>query len=661
MMDTGTSVAAQNPAYRPAIFICTSNHHNTTAMKQRSLLSAKRTLLSFLTIILLPVSAPLQAAPQIERVEPLCWWTDMQCPLTLMCYGEDLQDAQVCIQRLQNGKPLKGQCNGLVVTGQHNAESPNYLFIDVRANEAGTYRITLQKGKRRTHYDYTILSRRPDSRERQSFSAADVIYLIMSDRFVDGDSTNNTSPLMAEAGNRNNVHGRYGGDIQGIMQTLDHISALGATAIWPTPLLCDNEPAWSYHGYACSDYYHIDPRYGTNELYCDLVRQAHSKGIKVLMDMVPNHCGTAHWWMQDLPYSDWINQWDTYTTTNNVFSSNYDTHASQFDRTIANGGWFDHAMPDMNLRNPDLLQYFKQWAIWWIEYAGLDGLRVDTYPYLEPVPASQWIRAIRNEYPNINIVGECWTRPASAVAYWQDGADNYNGFNSHLPAVMDFPLNEAIRQALADDGTSWGGGMMKVYDALAMDYLYANIDQLLIFLGNHDMDRFADVVKDNDIRRVKIGLTLLATLRGIPQLFAGDEYAMRSSDLSLGHSTLRMPLPKDSELTDIQRELFDYQCRLFQYRKSEPILHSGKLMHFATRDNTYAYFRYTDEGAVFVYVNASEEPHVIPTMHYAEILNHYNAQGTDILTGDLVDLHKTDITVEPLSALIVKLGTLMAQ
>lgn len=619
------------------------------------LIGAKRCLSSLLLFSLLLIPIRSQSTPQITRMEPLCWWTDMQCPLTLMCYGEDLQDAQVSVQRLLNNRPQKGTCEGLVVTGQHNAESPNYLFIDVQVREAGTYRITLQKGKRRTHHDYTVYPRRAGSRERLSFTTADVVYLIMSDRFVDGDTTNNTSPLMREACNKNNVHGRYGGDIQGIIQTLDHISALGATAIWPTPLLCDNEPDWSYHGYACADYYHIDPRYGSNQLYCQMVEQAHQKGIKVLMDMVPNHCGTAHWWMNDLPYHDWINQWDTYTTTNNVFSSNYDIHASHYDRTIANEGWFDHAMPDMNLRNPDLLQYFKQWAIWWIEYADLDGLRVDTYPYLEPAPAAQWLQAIRNEYPNINIVGECWTRPASAVAYWQDGAQNYNGFNSHLPSVMDFPLNEAIRQALADDGKAWGGGMMKVYDALAMDYLYPDVNHLLIFLGNHDMDRFADVVKDNDLRRVKIGITLLATMRGIPQLFAGDEYAMRSSDMSLGHSTLRMPLPKDAELTDIQRELNDYQSRLFQFRKAEPVLHDGKLMHFATRDNTYAYFRYNDEGAVFVYINASEEPRTIPTEHYSEILTHFDTRGTDIITSNNIDLNRTDIVMPPLSTMVVKL------
>lgn len=614
----------------------------------------KRLSFLLLTIgLLVPVIA--NAKPYIERAEPLCWWTDMQCPLTLMLYGEDLQDAQVSIRQLHNGRPGKGACTGLTVTGQHNAESANYLFVDLSVNAPGTYRLTLTKGGKRTYVDYTIHPRATNSRERESFTSADVIYLIMSDRFVDGDTTNNSVPEMRECGDKENVHGRWGGDIAGIIQSLDHIAALGATTIWPTPLLADNEPTFSYHGYACSDYYHIDPRYGSNELYCQMVREAHSKGLKVIMDMVPNHCGTAHWWNEDLPYSDWYNQWDTYTTTNNLFSSNYDIHASQYDRSHANNGWFDKMMADMNLRNPDLLQYFKQWAIWWIEYARLDGLRVDTYPYIEPQPASEWLAAIRREYPHLNIVGECWTRPASAVAYWQDGANNYNGFNSHLPAVMDFPLNEALRQALADDGNYWGGGMMKVYDAIAMDYLYPNSDNLLIFAGNHDMDRFADVVKDHDLRRVRLGMVLLATMRGIPQLFAGDEYGVRSSDMRLGHSTLRMPLPLSDTLSDAQREMFDYQSRLFQFRKSEPLLHNGKLMHFGSRDNTYAYFRYDAAGAVFVFLNASEEPKCVPVGHYEEIMRYYSPVGTDVMTRQAIDLSRGDIVVPGVSALIVKL------
>ena len=618
----------------------------------------KRYLFLALAAILSVASATscLHAAPAVQRVEPLSWWTEMNCPLTLMFYGTDLADAQVSISKMTAKGKWDTTTKGIVVKSQHNAESPNYLFVDVDVNEPGNYRFLLQKNGQRAVYDYTINTRREGSKDRQSFTSADVIYLIMSDRFVDGDPKNNSTKDTKEKADKANVHGRWGGDIQGIINSFDHISKLGATAIWPTPMLGDNEAAWSYHGYACSDYYHIDPRYGSNELYCTMVQQAHKKGIKVLMDMVPNHCGSEHWWMKDLPYFDWINQFDEFTNTPNVFSANYDINASNYDRLMSNRGWFDKPMPDMNLENKDLLKYSQQWAIWWIEYADLDGLRVDTYPYIERLPGAEWLKAIREEYPNINIVGECWTRPASAVAYWQSGTPNYDGFDSNLPTVMDFPLEEAIRQALENDGAGWGGGLTRVYDALAMDYLYADVNKLLIFVGNHDMDRFADVVKDKDPRRVKLGNIMMATMRGIPQIFAGDEYAMKSTDMSLGHSTLRRPLPQPNELTAEEKDMFDFQSKLFQFRKSEPIIHNGKTMHFFSRDNTYSYFRYTDEGAIFVYINAADQPRTIPTSHYAEILDKYKTSGKDVLTGKNYDLKQTDISIAPLSAIILKLG-----
>ena len=287
----------------------------------------------------------------------------MNTPLTLMFHGEDLQDAQVSVQQLMKGKAMRGACLGLVPKAQHNAESPNYLFVDMEVNQPGTYRITLQKGNKKATYDYIIAERKADSRERKSFDASDVVYLIMSDRFVDGDESNNSTANTAEKADKSNVNGRWGGDIQGIINSFDHIAKLGCTAIWPTPMLGDDEAAWSYHGYACSDYYHIDPRYGSNELYQEMVQQAHAKGLKILMDMVPNHCGAAHWWMKDLPYQNWINQFDKFTNTNNIFTANYDINASEYDRLLSNRGWFDHPMPDMNLENPDLLKYFQQWAI----------------------------------------------------------------------------------------------------------------------------------------------------------------------------------------------------------------------------------------------------------------------------------------------------------
>ncbi len=608
----------------------------------------------FLTLLL---AGWLTAAPKIQQVEPLCWWTNMHTPLTLMFHGEDLADAQVSVNQIVRGKVVRGACLGLVPKSQHNAESPNYLFVDMEVYQPGTYRITLKKGNKKATCDYVISERRAGSRERNSFTPADVVYLIMSDRFVDGDESNNSTKDTREKADKNNVNGRWGGDIQGIINSFDHISKLGCTAIWPTPMLGDDEEAWSYHGYACSDYYHIDPRYGSNELYAQMVAKAHEKGLKILMDMVPNHCGAAHWWMKDLPYQNWINQFPEFTNTNNVFTANYDINASEYDRLLSNRGWFDHPMPDMNLENPDLLKYFQQWAIWWIEYANLDGLRVDTYPYIEKIPGSQWLKAIREEYPNINIVGECWTRPAPAVAYWQSGTKNFDGFDSNLPTVMDFPVEEAIRQALENDGQGWGNGLTRVYDAMTMDYMYADVNKLFTFLGNHDMARITDVVKDKDLRRVKLAYVLLATMRGIPQVLYGDEYAMTSAcpDPS-NHSYLRAPLPQGAEVTEKMQDMYDFQSKLFQWRKSEPVLHWGKTMHFMSRDNTYAFFRYNENEAVFVFANASEEARTIPTGNYAEILGKYNATGINPMTREVVDLSRKDIKVPALGTLIVKLS-----
>lgn len=596
----------------------------------------------------------LWAAPKIQQVEPLCWWTNMEIPLTLMFHGEDLQDAKVSVQQVIGNKVMRGECIGLVPGKQHNAESPNYLFVDFGVFQPGLYRITLKKGNKKATYDYVINERRAGSRERKSFDASDVMYLIMSDRFVDGDESNNSTPDTREKGNKSNVDGRWGGDIQGIINSFDHILKLGCTTIWPTPMLGDDEEAWSYHGYACSDYYHIDPRYGTNSQYVDMVHKAHEKGLKIVMDMVPNHCGGSHWWMKDLPYQDWINQFPEFTNTNNCFTANYDINASEYDRKLSNRGWFDKPMPDMNLENPDLLKYFQQWAIWWIEFADLDGLRVDTYPYIEKIPGSQWLKAIREEYPNLNIVGECWTRPAPAVAYWQSGAKNFDGFDSNLPTVMDFPVEEAIRQALENDGSGWGNGLTRVYDAVTMDYMYADVNKLLTFLGNHDMARITDIVKDKDPRRVKLGYVLLATMRGIPQVLYGDEYAMTANGDPNAHSLLRAPLPQGDQVTPAMQDMFEFQSRLFQWRKNEPVLHFGKTMHFMGRDNTYAFFRYNDDEAVFVFANASEEPRTIPTAHYAEILSKYKSVGVEPLTGEEVDFSE-ELNVPGLSTFIVKI------
>ena len=605
---------------------------------------------------------------QVTRVEPLSWWTGMKTPLQLLVQGANISEYNVFVE---GGK-------GVYVTGIHKADSPNFLFVDVKiaANaQPGTYYIVFSKDGDSFKYPYEIAAREDGSAERTSFTTADMIYLIMPDRFANGDTSNDSTDDTTDKYARHELFGRHGGDIQGIINNLDYIADLGATAIWCTPLLEDNQPQHSYHGYACTDYYHIDSRYGDNDLFKTYVEKAHEKDLKIIMDIVPNHAGSAHWWMQDTPFKDWYHVFDTYTGSNIAFSTNMDPNASKKDLYIQESGWFDKSMVDMNLDNPYVLNYFKQWAIWWIEWSGLDGFRVDTYPYNEKDPMSEWCAAVMNEYPNFNIVGEVWTASIPQLAYWQDDNANKDGFDSNLKSVMDFPLHDALRAGLNEDYPGWGEGMTRVYDVLSHDFLYQDLSNMMIFPGNHDTDRLGDVLRKNP-RRVKIAMAMMATMRGYPQIFAGDELMFTSCDLSMGHGGLRVDFPggwpgdKMNLFTDEGRreatkntdgltvpkgqaaDLFDYVSHLFQWRKTKDVIHNGKTMHFITRDNTYGYFRYNDDEVVFVYVNNALEPRNIPWTYYSEISEGLTG-GVNVVTGEPVEI--SDATVaEPQSVLIVE-------
>ena len=591
---------------------------------------------------------------QVTRVEPLSWWTGMKTDLQLLIQGEAISGYEVSIK---GGK-------GVSVKEIHKADSPNYLFVDVRIDASakpGTYYIVFTKGEESFKYPYEIAARREGSAERLSFTTKDLIYLIMPDRFVDGDESLDAVPRNMESVDKEAFFGRHGGDIAGIRSQLDYMADLGVTAIWNTPLLEDNEPASSYHGYACSDYYHIDRRFGTNEDYRSLVADCHGKGIKMIMDIVTNHCGAAHWWMADLPFKDWIHVWPEYTHSNCAFSAQNDPYCSDLDKANMEGGWFDTSMPDMNLDNPYVLQYFKQWAVWWIEYADLDGLRVDTYPYNEKYPMSEWCKSVRAEYPNLNIVGEVWTCNVPQLAYWQDGNPNRDGFNSNLPCIMDFPLQAAICQGMPRDTVHWDEGMVKIYDAVANDLYYHDMSNMMIFPGNHDTDRIADVL-NRSVPRQKIVMALMATLRGIPQLFYADELMGVSRDRSQGHGGLRIDFPLDWQNDPAAVEVHDYTKALFNWRKTATAVHNGQTIHFLRRDNTYAYFRYNEDEVVFVFVNNSRRNEIIPWSDYAEFTVEGAARrgagapalvsGQNVVTGETVDF-SSPVKVGPRSALVV--------
>ena len=617
-----------------------------------------------------PASVEDATAQQVTRVEPLSWWTDMKTPLQLLVQGSGISAYDVAIE---GGK-------GVSLTKVSKAESPNYLFADVEIApnaEPGTYYIVFTKDGESFKYPYEIAAREKGSAERRSFTTADMIYLIMPDRFANGDESNDSVECMADKLARERKSGRHGGDIQGVIDHLDYISELGATYIWTTPFLADNAPRGSYHGYAASDYYHIDPRFGSNELYRTLVAKANEKGLGIIMDMVPNHCGTEHWWMEDLPFQDWIHQFDTYTGTNVAFSTNMDPNASRKDLYIQESGWFVPSMVDMNLDNPYVLKYFIQWAIWWIEYAGLDGFRVDTYPYNEKQPAADWCEAIMNEYPNFNIVGECWTPSIPQLAYWQGGNANKDGFDSHLPSIMDFPLHDAMRAGLAEDNPGWGQGMTRVYDILSHDFVYHDLSKMLIFPGNHDTARLGDVLGKNPAK-VKLAMAMMATMRGIPQIFAGDELMFVSNNLrdAGDHGGLRVDFPGGwkGDAVDLfteegrkaqthntdglevpqgqAAEMFDYVSRLFQWRKTKDVIHNGRTLHFMTRDNTYGYFRHDEEDVVFVYINNSQQPKNIPWSYYSEISEGLK-DGVDVITGEPCEISDATV-VPPCTALIVE-------
>ena len=594
---------------------------------------------------------------RVVRMEPLSWWTGMRTPLQLLVYGPDISACEV---------EVAGDCPGLSVAGTHRADSPNYLFVDVKVDpkaEPGThYFIFSREGAEPFKVPYEIAARREGSRERESFTTADMIYLVMPDRFADGDPSIDSTDDTAEKAARSEFFGRHGGDLQGMIDHLDYIASVGATTVWSTPLLLDDEPVQSYHGYACGDYYRIDPRFGTNELYRTYVAECHKRDLKVVMDIVTNHCGISHWWMKDLPFADWVHRFPEFTRTNNLFSTNMDPNASQYDLHVQESGWFDTSMPDMNLDNPYLLHYFKQWAVWWIEWADLDGLRVDTYPYNEKAPMSSWCEAVRAEYPNINIVGECWTGSIPQLAYWQGGNPNRDGFDSHLPSIMDFPLRDAICSALPSDSLRWGEGMIRVYETLSHDFVYHDLSKMMIFAGNHDTERIGDIVRKNP-DRAKLSMALLATMRGIPQILYGEELMLTSADLSQGHGGLRVDFPGgwagdpvnlfDPDQRDpVQRGVFDYTQRLFQWRKTKPVIHHGRTLHFADRANTYAYFRYDDTDAVFVFVNNSRGRKAVPWSHYAEITEGLH-DGRDVVTGEPCTVSDTT-TVAGRSALIVE-------
>lgn len=574
-------------------------------------------------------------ALNVDRVEPLFWWVGMKNPaVQLMVHGPNIASSQVSLNY-----------PGVSIETVTRSANPNYLFVDLKISpEAKAGKLPIQfivSKKEAMTYSYELKDREPNSASRKSYTNADVMYLLFPDRFADGDPANNSVEGLADKFNRADSFGRHGGDIKGITDHLEYLKDLGITAIWSTPLLEDNQPRGSYHQYATTNYYKIDPRFGTNDDYKNMVAKCHQNGIKVIMDMIPNHCGSAHAWMKDLPFHDWINGDTVYTQTNYRISTITDPYTSQFDKNLNSDGWFVREMPDMNQRNPYMLTYLKQFAIWWVEFSGLDGIRVDTYPYNDPAKVAEWTKAIRAEYPNINIVGECWQHAVSDVAYWQSGTLNYDGYDSGLPSVMDFNMHDAISAAFNENEQGWDGGVARLWQKLTQDYLYANPSNLVIFTENHDTQRFSTVV-GNDVKKYLLGFTYLLTTRGIPQLYYGSEIMM-GGDKGKGDGDIRRDMPGGwagdtrsvftaTGRTETENKVFNYMKKLIHWRNENPVIHSGRLLHYIPRDNVYTYFRMNAEKTVMVVLNNNTKPMKVDPKFFSEGTTGFT-KGNDVISG----------------------------
>ena len=593
---------------------------------------------------------------QIQRTEPPFWWAGMHNPeLQIMFYGKDI------------AKYTPSVSNNVVITGVAKTENPNYVFVTIDTKNIPAADLIFSfKDKNKTAFThkYSLKQRKAGSSQRESYTSADMMYLIMPDRFANGNPNNDTDKSLNEKADRSNPGGRHGGDIEGIIKNLDYLQELGVTALWSTPLCEDNDKGYSYHGYAQTDVYKIDPRYGTNEEYLRLSAELKKRDMKLVMDYVTNHWGAEHWMYKDLPTYEWVHQFPGYSQSNYRMTAQFDPNASQVDARQCMDGWFVPSMPDLNQSNPLVLNYLTQNAIWWIEYADLDGFRVDTYSYNDKAGIAKWTKAITDEYPYFNIVGEVWMHDQAQMAYWQKDSKiaAIQSYNSYLPSVMDFTLLDALSSVFNEDKLGWDTGMQKVYDNFTNDFLYPNVNSILTFAENHDTGRFNEIYK-GDFNKYKMAMTILATVRGIPQLYYGSEIGM-AGDKGKGDADIRRDFPGgwagDSNnaftkagRTAEQQKFFEVTSKLFTWRKGKDVIHNGKMMHYLPDNNVYVYFRYNDKESVMVVVNNSNEARTFGTARFGESLKNYKS-GTDVVTGKTVSV-TGDITVEPKSAMVLEL------
>lgn len=608
----------------------------------------------FILVLMLHPSARAQDY-DLQRVEPLHWWVGMENPqLQLMLYGDDVGQLAPAIDY-----------PGVEIRRVQHVENDNYLFVYLHIDHTarpGTMNIRLNRdGRQQLSYAYTLKAREEGSASREGFNDSDVIYLVTPDRFANGNPANDEVAGYADSLDRSDHYGRHGGDIQGIIDHLDYIERMGFTAIWLNPVLENQMPQSSYHGYATTDYYKVDPRFGSNRLYKKLQEEAEKRGIKLIMDMITNHVGANHWWMSDPPTGDWFHYQGNFKVTNHRRTTLHDPYAADIDKKRFTHGWFVESMPDLNQGNPLLADYLVYNSLWWIEYAGLQGIRHDTHPYAGPEFLQQWTCRIMEEYPNFNIVGEEWGVDPLILAKWQRGSRLPTDFGSCLPSLMDFPIQVSLIESLTEE-ESWATGFIKVYEKLTYDYLYPNPENLVIFADNHDMDRFFRQV-NNDYDLFRMGLTYIMTMRGIPQFYYGTEILM-SNEKGGDHGQIREDFPggwpsddanafTGAGLTEDQARAQAFVRKLVNWRKNSPVIYRGQLTQYAPKhDGLYIYFRHNETKTVMVAFNKNDTATPVDTSYYHQMLDGYT-RGTDVITGKRYPLD--ELAIPARGALILEL------
>jgi len=611
-------------------------------------------LIALLLALLMPVCMYAKDMKKEIKIEPAFWWSGMKSPeLQLMIHGANIADYQASVST-----------PGIRVNQCVRLDSPNYLIVYLELKDAkpSSFDILFTKGKEHFSYSYELKTRRADAAKVKGFDSSDVLYLIMPDRFANGNSSNDQIPMhTAYKVDRENPNARHGGDLAGIEQHLDYIKDLGVTAIWLNPVLENDMEGGSYHGYATTDYYRIDSRFGTNSEYVNLVEKAHQKGLRVVMDMIFNHCGSDHPWMKDIPSHDWFNNLDHYVQTNHDKEIYFDPYVSEYDKSTFLDGWFVPTMPDLNQKNPHLAKYLIQNSIWWIEYAGIDGIRQDTYPYADADMMRRWCKEVMTEYPDFNIVGEAWMNFTIGSAYWQKGSRLNFGEDTGLKTVMDFNLMDIAGKAFGEE-TGDGSGLHDIFMHMCYDYVYADIFHVLRFLENHDTDRFLKEMPTS-LNAFKQAVTFLLTIPGIPQLYYGQELLMNGTK-SKSDGYVRRDVPggwpgdkanwfEASGRSDIQNEAWTFMQKILKWRQGNEVISKGSMKHFMLNQGVYVYQRSYNGKSVLVVMNGSSKNVVLPLDRYAEVLQG-KASGMDVISGKSVVLDK-ELKLSPKEILLLEM------